>query len=77
MPQKAKQLKIIRAICHKKCHKKYEKKVNKDQTNIPTEYVIMLERQVHGTGQNLLIQNDIKGIEVKHIKNIRIRKTQL
>lgn len=51
--------------------------MNKDQTNIPTEYVIMLERQVHGTGQNLLIQNDIKGIEVKHIKNIRIRKTQL
>lgn len=46
MPQKAKQLKIIRAICHKKCHKKYETKVNKDQTNIPTEYVIMLERQV-------------------------------
>lgn len=45
---------------------------------MPIENVIMPERYTHRTGQNFLIQNDIKGFRRKdktHEKN-RIRKTQ-
>ena len=36
----------------------------------------MSEKHAHRTGQNLLTQNDIKDIKIKHMKEIRITKTQ-
>lgn len=55
-----------------------KKAIRSLQNNMPGENVIMPERYTHRTGQNFLIQNDIKGFRRKdktHEKN-RIRKTQ-
>ena len=44
---------------------------------MPTENVIMPERYTHRTGQNFLIQNDIKGFKKKdktHMKRTELEK---
>lgn len=34
----------------------------------------MPEKHAHGTGENLLIQNDIKGMKIKHMKILELEE---